>query len=396
MENFEQNQLNFQSTPTLQFDPNYGTDAAGKSSSIVLKKPGEMTSNQEIEFAKQYGLELSPQEQSIVNQYASMVDITNSAHVTFFGADAQKKIAEFSNQTLESVKAKDLGSISDQLTGLVAQLTTMSPEEPKGFFGKLFKKAEINIVQLRANYESAAQNVERITRNLENHQVTLLQDVSMFDQMYNLNREYFKELTLYIIAGKKALETARNVKGVQLKEKANRTGQPQDAQEYNDFMNMCDRFEKKLYDLELTRNVSIQMGPQIRLLQNNDQELVEKIQTVIVNTIPLWKNQMVISLGLANSQKAMAAQRAVTDATNDMMRKNAEMLHQGSVDIAREMERGVIDIETLKQTNQSLIDTLTDIQKVQNEGREKRRQAEQDLQVMENNLKNKLIEMSRG
>lgn len=396
MENFEQNQLNFQSTPTLQFDPNYGTDTAGKSSSIVLKKPGEMTSNQEIEFAKQYGLELSPQEQNIVNQYASMVDITNSAHVTFFGADAQKKIAEFSNQTLESVKAKDLGSISDQLTGLVAQLTTMSPEEPKGFFGKLFKKAEINIVQLRANYESAAQNVERITRNLENHQVTLLQDVSMFDQMYNLNREYFKELTLYIIAGKKALEAARNVKGVQLKEKANRTGQPQDAQEYNDFMNMCDRFEKKLYDLELTRNVSIQMGPQIRLLQNNDQELVEKIQTVIVNTIPLWKNQMVISLGLANSQKAMAAQRAVTDATNDMMRKNAEMLHQGSVDIAREMERGVIDIETLKQTNQSLIDTLTDIQKVQNEGREKRRQAEQDLQVMENNLKNKLIEMSRG
>lgn len=396
MENFEQNQFNFQSNPTLQFDPNYGTDTAGKSSSIVLKKPGEMTSNQEIEFAKQYGLELSPQEQNIVNQYASMVDITNSAHVTFFGADAQKKIAEFSNQTLESVKAKDLGSISDQLTGLVAQLTTMSPEEPKGFFGKLFKKAEINIVQLRANYESAAQNVERITRNLENHQVTLLQDVSMFDQMYNLNREYFKELTLYIIAGKKALETARNVKGVQLKEKANRTGQPQDAQEYNDFMNMCDRFEKKLYDLELTRNVSIQMGPQIRLLQNNDQELVEKIQTVIVNTIPLWKNQMVISLGLANSQKAMAAQRAVTDATNDMMRKNAEMLHQGSVDIAREMERGVIDIETLKQTNQSLIDTLTDIQKVQNEGREKRRQAEQDLQVMENNLKNKLIEMSRG
>lgn len=396
MENFEQNQLNFQSTPTLQFDHNYGTDTAGKSSSIVLKKPGEMTSNQEIEFAKQYGLELSPQEQNIVNQYASMVDITNSAHVTFFGADAQKKIAEFSNQTLESVKAKDLGSISDQLTGLVAQLTTMSPEEPKGFFGKLFKKAEINIVQLRANYESAAQNVERITRNLENHQVTLLQDVSMFDQMYNLNREYFKELTLYIIAGKKALETARNVKGVQLKEKANRTGQPQDAQEYNDFMNMCDRFEKKLYDLELTRNVSIQMGPQIRLLQNNDQELVEKIQTVIVNTIPLWKNQMVISLGLANSQRAMAAQRAVTDATNDMMRKNAEMLHQGSVDIAREMERGVIDIETLKQTNQSLIDTLTDIQKVQNEGREKRRQAEQDLQVMENNLKNKLIEMSRG
>lgn len=396
MENFEQNQLNFQSTPTLQFDHNYGTDTAGKSSSIVLKKPGEMTSNQEIEFAKQYGLELSPQEQSVVNQYASMVDITNSAHVTFFGADAQKKIAEFSNQTLESVKAKDLGSISDQLTGLVAQLTTMSPEEPKGFFGKLFKKAEINIVQLRANYESAAQNVERITRNLENHQVTLLQDVSMFDQMYNLNREYFKELTLYIIAGKKALETARNVKGVQLKEKANRTGQPQDAQEYNDFMNMCDRFEKKLYDLELTRNVSIQMGPQIRLLQSNDQELVEKIQTVIVNTIPLWKNQMVISLGLANSQRAMAAQRAVTDATNDMMRKNAEMLHQGSVDIAREMERGVIDIETLKQTNQSLIDTLTDIQKVQNEGREKRRQAEQDLQVMENNLKNKLIEMSRG
>lgn len=396
MENFEQNQLNFQSTPTLQFDPNYGTDKTAKSNSIVLKKPGEMTSNQELDFAKQYGFELSPQEQETVNQYASMVDITNPSHVTFFGADAQKKIAEFSNQTLESVKAKDLGSVSDQLTGLVAQLTTMSPDEPKGFFAKLFKKAEVNIVQLRANYESAAQNVERITRNLEDHQVTLLQDVSMFDQMYNLNREYFKELTMYIIAGKKALENARNVTAVQLKQKADASGQPQDAQAYNDYMNMCNRFEKKLYDLELTRNQSLQMGPQIRLLQNNDQELVEKIQTVIVNTIPLWKNQMVISLGLANSQKAMAAQRAVTDATNEMMRKNAEMLHQGSVDIAREMERGVIDIETLKQTNQSLIDTLTDIQKVQDEGREKRRQAEQDLQTMENDLRNKIMQMGNS
>ena len=211
--------------------------------------------------------------------------------------------------------------------------------------------------------------------------------------MYKLNLEYFKELTLYIIAGKEALEKARNTTAVELKNKADASGQPEDAQAYNDYMNLCNRFEKKIYDLELTRNQSLQMGPQIRLIQNNDQELVEKIQTVIVNTIPLWKNQMVIALGLANGQRAMQAQRAVTDATNEMMRKNAELLHSGSVDVAREMERGIIDIETLKQTNQSLIATLEDVRKVQDEGRQKRLQAEQDLQNIENDLKNKMLQL---
>ena len=332
----------------------------------------------------------------MVDNYAKMVDITNPNHVMFFGSDSQKKIAEFSNRTLESVRTKDLGEVSDQLTGLVTQLTTMSGEEPKGFFGKLFKKAEVSIEFIRANYESAAKNVERITRNLESHQVTLIHDISMFDQMYDLNKEYLKELTLYIIAGKKALENALATTGANLRAKAASSNLPEDAQEYNDFMSMCDRFDKKLHDLELTRMQSIQMGPQIRLLQGNDQALVEKIQTVIVNTIPIWKNQMVIALGLANSQKAMSAQRAVTNATNDMMRKNADMLKMGSIDVAREMERGVIDIETLKQTNQSLIDTLSEIQQIQKDGREKRRQAEADLITIENDLKNKLISMQNG
>lgn len=396
MDSLHQMETGFQgSIPSLQFNPDLATDNSN-TQAISLVKPGTMTSSQELDFAKQYGMELSTKEEQMVDNYAKMVDITNPNHVMFFGSDSQKKIAEFSNRTLESVRTKDLGEVSDQLTGLVTQLTTMSGEEPKGFFGKLFKKAEVSIESIRANYESAAKNVERITRNLESHQVTLIHDISMFDQMYDLNKEYLKELTLYIIAGKKALENALATTGANLRAKAASSNLPEDAQEYNDFMSMCDRFDKKLHDLELTRMQSIQMGPQIRLLQGNDQALVEKIQTVIVNTIPIWKNQMVIALGLANSQKAMSAQRAVTNATNDMMRKNADMLKMGSIDVAREMERGVIDIETLKQTNQSLIDTLSEIQQIQKDGREKRRQAEADLITIENDLKNKLISMQNG
>ena len=369
------------SLPTLTIDT--GTN-------LTLTKTKEMNSIQEIDFAKQYGIALSPKEQETIEKYSNMVDITNPNHVMFFGADSQKKIADFSNKTLDSVKTKDLGEVSGQLTGLVTQLNTMSGGEPKGILSKLFKRAEVSIKSLRANYESASKNVERITRSLENHQVVLMRDISMFDQMYQLNLEYLKELTMYIIAGKQALEKA-SYKSSELKIKAENSGLPEDAQAYNDFNSMCDRFEKKIHDLELTRMQSIQMGPQIRLLQNNNQALVEKIQTVIVNTIPIWKNQMVISLGLANSQHAMVAQRSVTDATNNLMRKNAEMLKMGSIEVAKEMERGIVDIETLKVTNQSLIDTLTEIQQIQNEGREKRRQAEMDLQAIENNLKNKLL-----
>ena len=393
MDNMSMSQSNSNrlgSIPTLGFNPELGIDKPA-SNGIKLEK---MTASQELDFAKQYGVELTPQEKQTVSNYANMIDITNSEHVTFFGSDSQKKIAAFSDQTLQTVRTQDLGEVSGQLSGLVAQLTTMTGPEPKGFFGKLFKKAETDIATIKANYDSAAKNVEKITRNLENHQVTLMQDITRFDQMYKLNLEYFKELTLYIIAGKEALEKARNTTAVELKNRADASGKPEDAQAYNDYMNLCNRFEKKIYDLELTRNQSLQMGPQIRLIQNNDQELVEKIQTVIVNTIPLWKNQMVIALGLANGQRAMQAQRAVTDATNEMMRKNAEMLHSGSVEVAREMERGIIDIETLKQTNQSLIATLEDVRKVQDEGRQKRLQAEQDLQNIENDLKNKMLQMS--
>lgn len=365
-------------------------DKLEQTSLLDLAKPKTMTSVQEVDFAKQYGMELSAKEKETIDKYSNMVDITNPNHVAFFGVDSQKKIADFSNRTLDSVKAKDLGEISGQLTGLVGQLTTMSVTEPKGFFGKIFKKAENSVVQIRSNYESASKNVERITRSLENHQVTLIRDISMFDQMYKLNLDYMKELTMYIIAGKQALEKAA-IYAKSLQDKAQVSGLPEDAQAYNDYSNMCDRFDRKIHDLELTRMQSIQMAPQIRLLQNNNQALVDKIQTVIVNTIPIWKSQMVIALGLVNSQHAMAAQRAVTDATNDLMRQNADMLKMGSIEVAKEMERGVIDIETLKHTNQSLIDTLTEIQQIQNDGREKRRQAEADLRAIENELKNKLL-----
>lgn len=373
-------------SPSLEKNP--------ASTSITLAKPGQMTSVQEYDFAKQYGINLSEQEKKTINDYSKMIDISNSQHVAFYGADSQRKIADFSDQTLGSIKTKDLGEISTELTGLVTQLTTMSGEQPKGFFSKLFRKAETNLAEIKANYDSTAKNVEKITRSLEDHQVKLIQDISMFDQMYQLNLEYFKELTMYIIAGKQALENAKNTTGAELRAKAEASGLPEDAQAYSDFNALCDRFDKKLFDLELTRNQSLQMSPQIRLLQGNDQTLVDKIQTVIVNTIPVWKNQMVLALGLANSQKAMAAQRAVTDATNSLMRKNAEMLHMGSIDVARENERGVIDLETLKETNKHLIDTLTDIQKIQSEGREKRLQAEAELQQIEGELKTKLMEMS--
>ena len=339
-----------------------------------------------------YKLSLTKQDEQTIAEYARNVDIMDANQVLFYGSESQKKIAEFSDQTLNSIKTKDLGEISNQLTSLVTQLGKVD-DEPKGFIRKLFKSAESSIKTIKANYESAAKNVEKITRELENHQVILMQDINMFQQMYEINLSYLKELTMYIMAGKQALENARNTTALELKSKAETSGQPEDAQAYNDFNSMCERFEKKIYDLELTRNQAIQMAPQIRLLQGNDQALVEKIQTVVVNTIPIWKNQMVISLGLAHSQQAMQAQRAVTDATNSMMQKNAEMLKQASIGVATEMERGVIDLETLKKTNQSLIETLTEIKQIQDKGREQRSLAEYELQSIENELRNKLLSL---
>lgn len=343
-----------------------------------------------------FDIVLTPEEEKEVAMVASSIDLSDSVTVNSYGIDAQKKIASFSDRTLSNIKTKDVGAVSEQLSGLVTQLNNMDKSEPKGFFGKMFKKAESSIEAAKVNYSSVSTNIESIVKNLEQHQCSLVQDIQMFDRMYEINLDYLKELTMYIIAGYQAIDNAKQTTGLELQQRAATSNLPEDAQAYNDFMAKCNRFEKKLYDLELTRNQSLQMAPQIRLLQNNDQALVEKIQTVVMNTIPMWKNQMVISLGLANSQRAMSAQKAVSDATNELMRKNAELLHMGSVAVAQEAERGIIDIETLKMTNQKLIDTITEVQKIQAEGREHRIQAQRDIEEMENNLKRLLLDGSQS
>jgi uncharacterized protein YaaN involved in tellurite resistance len=310
-----------------------------------------------------------------------------------YGAAAQKKVSSFSESALQKVSNKDLGAVGDMMANLMVQLKGFSAEaEERGFLG-LFKKGGRKIAALKARYEKAAVNVDQIANMLEDHQVTLLKDIAVLDKMYEANLAYFKELTMYIAAGKMRLEEVRNTELAQLREKAQKTGLPEDAQAANDLANMCNRFEKKLHDLELTRNISIQMAPQIRMIQNNNSLMAEKIQSSIVNTIPLWKSQMVIALGLAHSQAAMEAQRAVSDTTNELLRKNADALKLGTIETAKESERGIVDIETLQYTNQSLISTLDEVLKIQQEGREKRRAAEAELLRIEGELKNKLLEM---
>ena len=339
---------------------------------------------------------LSPEEQKMVNDFAEKIDITNSQMVLQYGAASQKKLSDFSETALSRVKTKDMGETGELITNLISELQGFdaATEQPKGIFG-FFKKTSNSIEQLKTRYDSADKNVERIKAQLEDHQVTLMKDITMLDKMYELNLVYFKELTMYILAGKKKLAEVRanDLKAAQ--EKAQRTQLPEDAQAARDLADLCDRFEKKLYDLELTRNVSIQMGPQIRLIQSNDTMMAEKIQTTIVNTIPLWKNQMVLALGIAHSQQAMQAERAVTDATNELLKKNAATLKQGTIEIAKESERGIVDIETLQQTNRSLIETLDEVVKIQNEGREKRAAAETELGRIEGELKAKLLEIAR-
>ena len=339
---------------------------------------------------------LSPEEQKMVNDFAEKIDITNSQMVLQYGAASQKKLSDFSETALSRVKTKDMGETGELITSLISELQGFdaTTEQPKGIFG-FFKKTSNSIEQLKTRYDSADKNVERIKAQLEDHQVTLMKDITMLDKMYELNLVYFKELTMYILAGKKKLAEVRanDLKAAQ--EKAQRTQLPEDAQAARDLADLCDRFEKKLYDLELTRNVSIQMGPQIRLIQSNDTMMAEKIQTTIVNTIPLWKNQMVLALGIAHSQQAMQAERAVTDATNELLKKNAATLKQGTIEIAKESERGIVDIETLQQTNRSLIETLDEVVKIQNEGREKRAAAETELGRIEGELKAKLLEIAR-
>lgn len=339
---------------------------------------------------------LSPEEQKMVNDFAEKIDITNSQMVLQYGAASQKKLSDFSETALSRVKTKDMGETGELITNLISELQGFdaTTEQPKGIFG-FFKKTSNSIEQLKTRYDSADKNVERIKAQLEDHQVTLMKDITMLDKMYELNLVYFKELTMYILAGKKKLAEVRanDLKAAQ--EKAQRTQLPEDAQAARDLADQCDRFEKKLYDLELTRNISIQMGPQIRLIQSNDTMMAEKIQTTIVNTIPLWKNQMVLALGLAHSQQAMQAERAVTDATNELLRKNAATLKQGTIDIAKESERGVVDIETLQQTNRDLISTLDELNKIRADGKAKRAAAEQELGRIEGELKQKLLEINK-
>ena len=338
---------------------------------------------------------LSPEEQKMVNDFAEKIDITNSQMVSQYGAASQKKLSDFSETALSRVKTKDMGETGELITNLISELQGFdaTTEQPKGIFG-FFKKTSNSIEQLKTRYDSADKNVERIKAQLEDHQVTLMKDITMLDKMYELNLVYFKELTMYILAGKKKLAEVRanDLKAAQ--EKAQRTQLPEDAQAARDLADLCDRFEKKLYDLELTRNVSIQMGPQIRLIQSNDTMMAEKIQTTIVNTIPLWKNQMVLALGIAHSQQAMQAERAVTDATNELLKKNAATLKQGTIEIAKESERGIVDIETLQQTNKQLIETLDELNKIRADGKAKRANAEQELGRIEGELRQKMLEIN--
>ena len=339
---------------------------------------------------------LSPEEQKMVNDFAEKIDITNSQMVLQYGAASQKKLSDFSETALSRVKTKDMGETGELITSLISELQGFdaTTEQPKGIFG-FFKKTSNSIEQLKTRYDSADKNVERIKAQLEDHQVTLMKDITMLDKMYELNLVYFKELTMYILAGKKKLAEVRANELPALIEKAKKSGLPEDAQAAKDLDDMCTRFEKKLYDLELTRNISVQMSPQIRLIQSNDTMMAEKIQTSIVNTIPLWKSQMVLALGLAHSQQAIEAQRAVTDMTNELLKKNAATLKQGTIAAAKESERGIVDIETLQQTNRSLIETLDEVVKIQNEGREKRAAAETELGRIEGELKAKLLEIAR-
>ena len=336
---------------------------------------------------------LSPEERKVVDDFAQKIDLSNSSLVMQYGAAAQKKIAGFSDTALDKVRTKDLGEIGDQISDLVVELKGFDiEEERKGIFG-WFKSTGNKITAMKAKYDTAEQNVNKIAGALEKHQVQLMKDVVMLDKLYEMNLNYHKELSMYIIAGKKKLQQERATTLVELENKAKASNLAEDAQAANDYAQMCDNFEKKLHDLELTRMVSVQMSPQIRLVQNNDKLMTEKIQSTLVNTIPLWKSQMVLALGLAHSEQAVKAQREVSEMTNELLRKNAEKLKMSTIETAKESERGIVDMETLRQTNQSLIQTLDEVVKIQDEGRQKRRAAEQELGRLENELKQKLLDI---
>ena len=339
---------------------------------------------------------LTEAEQKMVDDFSEKIDLNDSGIVLQYGSAAQKKIADFSDNALEGVRTKDLGKVGNMIIDLVAELKgfNIEPEEKKGFFS-IFKKAGSGIAKLKTKYDKAEVNVDRITGVLEDHQNQLLTDIVMLDKMYENNLSYFKELTMYILAGKKKLEQERATTLIELEEKAKTSGLAEDAQAANDFANLCDRFEKKLHDLEMTRTISIQMAPQIRLIQNGDTLMAEKIQSTINNTIPLWKNQMVLALGLAHSKAAVEAQREVSDLTNELLKKNAEALKTGTVAIAEESERSIVDIETVRYTNEQLISTLDEVLRIADEGRAKRLAAENEMIMIENELKTKLLDIRK-
>ncbi len=374
----------------LQKDKEILEAAVAQSESIIEKKPTAVAPTRLDDSA------LTPAEKKSIADFVGKLNIQNPDHVLLFGADAQKKIADFSNSALECVKTSDTGEVGDMLISLVSELKgfDMKAESPKGI-QKLFFNANKQLTELKTRYDTVEKSVDNIAGSLENYQVKLLKDVSMFDKLYDTNSQYFKELTMYIIAGEEKLDQVRATDLKELQEKAAASGDAMDAQKANDLSVMCDRFEKKLHDLKLTRQVSMQMAPQIRLLQNNDSLLVERIQSTLSNTLPLWKGQMVLALGLHNSQQALRAQTAVTDMTNELLKKNAETLKVGTIETAREAERGIIDIGTLVQTNQSLIDTINEVMQIQTEGRQQRLQAEQTLYKMEGELKQKLLELKK-
>lgn len=336
---------------------------------------------------------LTEEEKKAVEEFSHKIDIRDTNQVLKYGAAAQKSVASFSENALSNVRGKDMGEIGEDLSRLVVELKGFGEDEEKKGLKGLFKKAGNKLETMKAQYNKVEANVDKIAQNLENHQITLLKDVAMFDQMYELNLKYYKELTMYILAGKKRLAEVRSTELEELRKKAEQTGLAEDAQAYNDLVNLCNRFEKKLHDLELTRMVSVQMGPQTRLLQNNDTLMIEKIQSSLVNTIPLWKSQMVLALGMEHSRQATAAQNAVTEMTNELLKKNADTLKMGTIATAKEGERSIVDIETLQHTNQQLISTLDEVLAIQQEGAAKRREAEAELGKIEGELKQKLLEL---
>lgn len=367
-------------TPSLTLEPDLGEFE--KKEEVIPKK----------QLQKEEVPVLTPEERKMVNDFAVKIDIENTNQILQYGAGTQKKMADFSDTALENVKTQDLGEIGELISNVVGELKDFDVQEEGKFFG-FFRKQTSRIENLKNKYDKAQANVEKITDSLQQHQVRLMKDSAMLDKMYEQNLNYFKELTMYILAGKKKLEETRNGKLAEMKNKAALSGLPEDAQAARDLDEKCSRFEKKLHDLELTRTIAMQTAPQIRLIQNNDTVMVEKIQTTIVNTIPLWKSQMVLALGIAHSAEAAQAQRQVTDITNELLRKNAETLHMATVETAKESERGIVDLETLQKTNADLIQTLDDVMRIQMEGRQKRQAAEMEMHRMEEELKRKLLEI---